>query len=48
MMSPALVAFVGLIYAYIAAEQFYLENPSVGFMYFGYSLANVGAWFLVR
>lgn len=48
MMSPALVAFVGVIYAYIAAEQFYLGNPSMGVVYFGYSFSNIGLWILVR
>jgi hypothetical protein len=48
MMSPALVAFVGLIYAYIAAEQFYLENPSMGVVYAGYAFSNIGLWWLVR
>jgi hypothetical protein len=48
MMSAGLVAFVGILYAYIAIEQFYLENPAVGVMYLGYAGANVGAWFLVK
>lgn len=48
MMSPALVAAVGLIYAYIAAEQFFLGNPSMGVVYAGYSFSNVGLWVLVR
>jgi len=48
MMSAGLVAFVGLIYAYIAAEQFYLENPSVGVMYLGYAASNVGIYFMVK
>ena len=48
MMSAGLIVFVGLLYAYIAVEQFYLENPAVGMMYFGYALANIGAWFLVK
>jgi hypothetical protein len=30
MMSAGLVALVGGIYAYIAAEQFYLDNPAMG------------------
>ncbi len=42
MMSPALVAAVGLIYGYIAAEQFYLSNPSMGVVYAGYAFANAG------
>jgi TM2 domain-containing membrane protein YozV len=48
MMSPALVAFVGVIYGYIAVEQFYLENPGMGICYFGYAVANIGMWFLVK
>lgn len=48
MMSPALVAFVGLIYAYIAAEQFYTSNPSMGVVYLGYAFSNIGLWVLVR
>ena len=48
MMSPALVAFVGMIYAYIAAEQFYLDNPAMGCCYLGYSFSNVGMWWLVK
>lgn len=48
MMSPALVAFVGVIYAYIAAEQFYLSNPSMGVVYAGYAFSNIGLWVLVR
>jgi hypothetical protein len=48
MMSPALVAAVGLIYAYIAAEQFYLDNPSMGVVYAGYSFSNIGLWWLVK
>jgi TM2 domain-containing membrane protein YozV len=48
MMSPALVAFVGVIYGYIAAEQFYLSNPSMGVVYLGYAFSNIGLWVLVR
>ncbi len=48
MMSPALVVFVGLIYAYISAEQFYLDNPAMGVCYAGYSFSNIGLWWLVR
>lgn len=47
-MSPALVAFVGVIYGYIAAEQFYLSNPSMGVVYLGYAFSNIGLWVLVR
>ena len=48
MMSGALVAFVGLLYAYISAEQFILENPSMGVVYAGYSFSNIGLWFLLK
>lgn len=48
MMSGALIAFIGLLYAYIAAEQFYLENPSMGVVYAGYAFSNIGLWWLVK
>ncbi len=48
MMSPALVAGIGLIYAYIASEQFFLENPSMGVVYAGYAFSNIGLWFLLK
>ena len=47
-MSAGLVAFVGLLYAYVAAEQFYLANPSMGVVYAGYAFSNIGLWYLVR
>lgn len=48
MMSAGLVAFVGVIYGYIAVEQFYLSNPSMGVVYLGYAFSNIGLWVLVR
>lgn len=48
MMSGGLVAFVGVLYAYIAAEQFYLDNPAMGVTYAGYAFSNVGLWFLLK
>jgi hypothetical protein len=48
MMSPALVAFVGIIYGYIAAEQFFLGNNPMGVTYAGYAFSNVGLWWLLR
>jgi hypothetical protein len=48
MMSGGLVAFVGILYAYISAEQFYLDNPGMGICYFGYSVSNIGMWWLVK
>lgn len=48
MMSPALVCAVGLIYAYIAAEQFILDNPSMAVVYAGYAFSNIGLWFMLK
>ena len=48
MMSPALVLFVGAIYAYIAGEQFILGNHPMGVVYSGYAFSNIGLWVLVR
>lgn len=48
MMSPGLVMFVGVIYGYIAVEQFYLGNPPMGICYMGYSVSNVGIYFLLK
>lgn len=48
MMSAALVCAVGLIYAYISAEQFILENPSMGVVYAGYAFSNIGLWFMLK
>lgn len=47
-MSPGLVAFIGLLYAYIAAEQFYLDNAPMGIVYGSYAVSNVGLWWLVK
>lgn len=48
MMSQGLVLFVGAIYAYIAAEQFYLDSPAMGVCYLGYAAPNCGIYFLVK
>ena len=48
MMSPALVCFVGVIYAYIAAEQFFLGNSPMGICYFGYAVSNVGIYVMLK
>jgi hypothetical protein len=47
-MSSWLVAFIGTVYAYIAAEQFYRGNPAMGIMYAGYAFSNVGLWWLTK
>lgn len=46
-MSAWLVAFVGLIYLWIAIEQFFIvHNPFMGIVFLGYSLSNVGFYFM--
>jgi EamA domain-containing membrane protein RarD len=46
--SAALIAFVGLVYAYISAEQFIWGSPWLGVVFGGYALSNVGLWQLAR
>lgn len=41
-MSTWLVAFIGLVYLYIAVEQFFKGSPGTAIMFLGYALANVG------
>lgn len=44
-MSGNLVVFVGLIYAYVAAEQYLLGNIPMAICYAGYAFANIGLYF---
>lgn len=46
-MSTGLIIAVGLIYLAVSLEQFYKGNMALGFMYFGYAFANIGAYMLV-
>ena len=46
-MSSWLVAFTGLIYLYIAAEQAWKHNYPMAIVYLGYALANVGLYLAV-
>lgn len=41
-MSSNLIILTGLIYLYIAIEQFFKSNIGMSLTYFGYALANVG------
>lgn len=41
-MSSWLVAIIGFVYLYIAAEQYIKGNPGMAVMFSGYALANVG------
>lgn len=47
-MSGHLIAVTGLIYAWIAADQFWRDNPGMGIAYLGYAMANVGLWMLAE
>jgi len=47
-MSAWLIAFTGLIYAWVAAEQFWRENPAMGIAYMGYAFANIGLFMLAK
>lgn len=42
-----LIVAVGLIYFAVSVEQFLKGNAALGYMYFGYAFANIGAYMLV-
>jgi hypothetical protein len=48
LMSANLIILVGLIYAYIAAEQLIGEHYHLSIVYFGYALSNIGLWLLAK
>jgi len=45
-MSGWLIAFTGLIYAYVSIEQFFKGNSGLGIAYAGYAFANCGLYML--
>jgi hypothetical protein len=47
-MSGWLIALTGLIYAYVAAEQFWRGNTGMGIAYMGYAFSNVGLYLLAK
>ena len=47
-MSAWLIALTGLIYAYIAGEQFMKGNPHMAIVYAGYAASNVGLYLLAK
>ena len=47
-MSGPLIILTGLIYAYVAAEQFWRGNPAMGVTYAGYAFSNIGLFLLAR
>jgi hypothetical protein len=42
------IAIVGVIYAGIAADQFFRGFPQLGIVFGGYALSNVGLWMLSK
>lgn len=47
-MSGPLIALTGLIYAYVAADQFWKGNVGMGIAYVGYAFANIGLFLLAQ
>ena len=45
-MSASLIALVGIIYAYVGAEQAYKGNLGIAICYISYALAQVG-WYII-
>ena len=43
-MSSTLIAFVGVVYAYIAFEQAMKGNPSMAVVFAGYAFSNIGLY----
>jgi hypothetical protein len=43
-MTPWLIALTGLIYAYVAVDQFIRGNSGMGIAYAGYAFSNIGLW----
>ena len=41
-MSAWLIAAMGLVYFYVACEQFYRGSVGTGIMFLGYAIGNVG------
>lgn len=44
-MSKFLIAITGLIYAYVAIEQFVKGNSNMTIVYAGYAFANIGLYY---
>jgi hypothetical protein len=47
-MSYLLIALVGAIYAFIAAEQLLRGNPYMAIVYAGYAFSNVGLYLITK
>jgi hypothetical protein len=47
-MSGHLIAITGLIYLYVACDQFWRGNSPMGIAYLGYAFSNVGLYLLAK
>jgi predicted hydrocarbon binding protein len=47
-MSSWLIVLTGLIYAYIAIDQYIKGNSGMAITYFGYALGNVGLYMMAK
>jgi len=47
-MSSWLIVLTGLIYAYIAFDQYIKGNSGMAVTYFGYALGNVGLYMMAK
>ena len=47
-MSAWLIILTGVIYAYIAIEQYVVGNPYMAIVYAGYAGSNVGLYLLAK
>lgn len=47
-MSPWLIALTGLIYAYVAGEQFLNGDRTMSIVYAGYAFSNIGLYLAVK
>jgi hypothetical protein len=47
-MSGSLIAITGLIYAYVAIEQYIKGNIPAAITWGSYSMANVGLWMMAK
>jgi hypothetical protein len=47
-MTPWLIIFVGLIYAYIGVENFVKGNYSVAIIFIGYAFSNGGLYLATK
>lgn len=47
-MSGNLIIVTGVIYAYVAFEQYRAHNLGMAIAYSGYAFSNVGLWLLTK